>query len=334
MTETPTIVGQKRHLIFGIVIPVLISVVGAIVAMTWLPQLPDTVAIHWSEDGADGYGSPWTLILIPPVITVLFTVATEYTVRAARRARGATNNEKILVATRSFLSVILTTGTVGSLAVQRGLADAADAPNISAPMIIGAIGGLVLAAVVWFILPTAAPLTFDEKPEAEPLDIAPSERVYWARTVHISGAVVALIAVALAVAIGAAILTMVSSSNGSSLALGVAVFVALVSIGMSFWRVRADRRGFVVRGALGWPRVTIPNADIDQVRVVDVNPTADFGGWGWRWAPGRRTGVIMRRGPGIEVTRRDGRRLVVTVDDAETGASVVKTLIARSSARR
>ena len=98
---------------------------------------------------------------------------------------------------------------------------------------------------------------------------------------------------------------------------------------MSFWRVRADRRGFSVRGALGWPRVSIPATDIAAVRVVDVDPTADFGGWGWRWGSGRRTGIIMRRGAAIEVTRRDGRRLVVTVDDADNAAAVLQTVRSR-----
>jgi hypothetical protein len=333
MTEKTRTSGQTRHLIFGLILPILIAVVGAVVAISWLPELPQTVAIHWGTDGADGYGSPWSLILIPVGITVVFTAATEFTIRSVRGQRGTTNNEKILVATRSFLSVLLTAGTLGSLAVQRGLTDPSQAPDIAAPMIVGAVGGIALAAAVWFILPAAEPLAFDDEPEAEPLELAPTERVYWERTIHIAGPVILLIVGALVVAVGAAVLSAMGSTSGFPFALGTALFVAVLSVGMSFWRVRADRRGFVVRAALGWPRVTIPNDEITEVRVIEVNPTADFGGWGWRWAPGRRTGIVMRRGPGIEVTRADGRRLVVTVDDAEQGASVVATLARRVRAQ-
>jgi ferric-dicitrate binding protein FerR (iron transport regulator) len=37
----------------------------------------------------------------------------------------------------------------------------------------------------------------------------------------------------------------------------------------------------------------------------------------------------MRRGQGIEITRHDGRRFVVTVDDATVGAGVTKLLVNR-----
>jgi hypothetical protein len=54
-----------------------------------------------------------------------------------------------------------------------------------------------------------------------------------------------------------------------------------------------------------------------------VNPLAEFGGWGWRWGADGRVGVVLRAGEGIQVTRTNGKRFVVTVDDAQTGASVL-----------
>lgn len=329
MTTEPRSTGRSRHLLLGTLLPVLIAAVGAAVGISWLPELPDPVAIHWGSDGADGYGSAWTLILIPLGITVMFTLFTELPLAQSRRRGGLTSNDKFLVVTRHFLSVLLTVGTIGSLAVQRGLADASDAPNIGGPMVFGAAGGISLAVLVWFLLPKAVPSRFDAEPEVEPLDVAPTERVYWARTVHVSGPVIALICAVVVLSVGTAILTSIASDGGLPFVAWISAFVVVLSIGMSFWRVRADRRGFSVRGALGWPRVSIPAAEIAAVRVVDVDPTADFGGWGWRWAPGRRTGIIMRRGAAIEVTRRDGRRLVVTVDDADNAAAVLQTVRSR-----
>ena len=333
MTDNQTgVPGRRRYLLIGTVLPILLTLVGAALAITWLPDLPDPVAIHWGRGGADGFGSAWTLILIPVGITVGFTVITGLALTEARRSGTLTINDKILIVTRHFLSVLLTVGTIGSLAVQRGLGDAHDAPDIAGPLFVGAIGGVLLAAAVWFILPKAVPARVEEAAEARPIDLAPDERVFWERTVHISGAVVSLIVVILVFSVGVAILASLSSATALPFAVAIAGFVIVLTIGMSFWRVRADRRGFLVRGALGWPRVNIPNTDIAEVRVIEVNPTADFGGWGWRMASGRRTGIIMRRGPGIEITRTDGRRLVVTVDDAETGAGVIKTLTSRAAA--
>lgn len=44
------------------------------------------------------------------------------------------------------------------------------------------------------------------------------------------------------------------------------------------------------------------------------------------------TGVVLRSGEAIEVQRTGGRRFVVTVDDAQTGAALLGTLVARSRA--
>ncbi|AWB86657.1 DUF1648 domain-containing protein [Mycetocola zhujimingii] len=333
MTTAPqTMPGRRRYLVIGVILPILIALVGAIVALTWLPDLPDPVAIHWDSNGADGFGSVWIMILMPLAIVTVVTVASGLSLRGAPQRGGLTSTEKIIVVTRMFLSVLLTIGVIGSLAAQRGLSDAAAAPNIATPMIVGAIGGVLLAAVAWFVLPRAVPASFDEETEVEPLDLAPTENVYWSRTVRISGGIVVVLALVVALTVGNAIATARGSSSGLPFALGLAVFVLLLSVGMSFWRVRADRRGFAVRGILGWPQVSIPANEVADVRVVRVNPTADFGGWGWRVAPGRRTGIILRAGEAIEVTRRNGKRLVVTVDDAETAARVMQTLVARSAA--
>ena len=326
----PPTAGRARTLIVGSVFPVLITFVGAIVATTWLPELPDPVAIHWGSEGVDGFGSAWIFILMPLLIVAVFTVATEISLRDARRRGAMTSSEKLLVVARVFLSVLLTFGVLGSLAVQRGLSDAADAPNIAAPMIVGALGGVVLAAVAWFVLPQSVAPSFHNETEIEPLELTPTVNVYWSRTARISGGIIVLIGAVVLIAIGAAVVTAMNTSSGLPIALGSAVFVVVLSIGSSFWRVRADRRGFAVRSALGWPRITIPPEDITDVRVVEINPTADFGGWGWRWAAGNRTGIILRAGEAIEVTRHNGKRLVVTVDDATTAARVVQTIALRA----
>ena len=48
-------------------------------------------------------------------------------------------------------------------------------------------------------------------------------------------------------------------------------------------------------------------ADIESVKMVQVEPLAEFGGWGWRWTPVGGLGVVARAGEGILVVLRDGR---------------------------
>ena len=64
--------------------------------------------------------------------------------------------------------------------------------------------------------------------------------------------------------------------------------------------------------------------------MVDVSPFAEFGGWGYRVGRGGRVGIVLRSGPALQVERTGGRSLVVTVDDAATGAALLNTLAARA----
>jgi hypothetical protein len=63
-----------------------------------------------------------------------------------------------------------------------------------------------------------------------------------------------------------------------------------------------------------------------------VVPLGEFGGFGLRWGPGRRLGIITRGGEALEVQRRDGRTVVVTVDDAATAAGLLMAFAARKNA--
>jgi len=57
-----------------------------------------------------------------------------------------------------------------------------------------------------------------------------------------------------------------------------------------------------------------------------------FGGWGIRLGLDGRLGVVLRRGDAIQIERAGTRTLVVTVDDAATGAALLKALAARAHA--
>jgi hypothetical protein len=70
---------------------------------------------------------------------------------------------------------------------------------------------------------------------------------------------------------------------------------------------------------------------VNSARSVNVLPL-QYGGWGWRFRP-QTTAVVIRRGDGLELELRNGRRFVVTVDGAEQAAGVVNDYVANMPPR-
>lgn len=97
--------------------------------------------------------------------------------------------------------------------------------------------------------------------------------------------------------------------------------LCLVLLGVLTWRIAVNGEGLTVHGGLGWPRVTLPAIDVESVTVRDIDPIAQFGGWGLRSNLAGEAGVVMRRGPGIVVERSGGQRFIVTTEDAPAGAA-------------
>ena len=84
-------------------------------------------------------------------------------------------------------------------------------------------------------------------------------------------------------------------------------------------------------GPLGWPVKRFPWQAITAVGAIEIHPT-QWGGWGYRWRPGRSSGAILRKGPGLKLDLADGHVFVVSVDDPETGAVVAQQYLGRSPA--
>jgi hypothetical protein len=99
--------------------------------------------------------------------------------------------------------------------------------------------------------------------------------------------------------------------------------------------VTVDRRGLrVAFGPLRWPVRHLPLSSIAQAEVIDVRPM-QWGGWGYRWAPGRAaTAVVLRAGPGLKVMLNDGRAFVVTVDHPDYAAGLLNDLVNQAAAAR
>lgn len=316
---------RRRIVIIGGVVPMVIALATALFALSWISELPDPVAIHWGPNGVDGYGPAAIMIAMPAGIIVAFAVFAVISSWKVSPDGRLLSGQKLMVVTSVWLGALLSVTLGGSLYIQRGLVDASQSPDVGPWMLGGLAAGFALSVGAWFLLPamTRVPLSASE---AAPLDVTDTERVAWSRTVTITpvawwviglGLVVTIVATGLTVAVG----------RGWPIALAVLAILVLFVIVTVEWRVTTDRRGLRVRSAAGWPRITIPVADMTAVRAVHVEPVAEFGGWGWRWDGAGRSGIIMRAGDAIEVTKTNGKRFVVTVPDAATGASVLSAHI-------
>ena len=323
---------HRRVLLVGGVLPIAIAAVATYFMVSWLPQLPDPIAVHWGGAGPDGFGPAWPFAYATILGVLAFSAFAIGMSWRTTPSGSLPYNQKLVLVTGVWLSTMFSIVFGASIAVQRGLSDATDAPDIGIFLVIGMGAGLVLAAGAWFVLPPGE-AAFEAGTEPVPLDVQGEERLSWSHSARIGNVALTIAGVSFAVAIGVAVFATVSSSSNSAIAVVVLVFVSALVATMAWWRVSADHRGFTVRGALGWPLKRIPLRDIRAVQVVDVHPTRDFGGYGWRWTGGGRSGVILRAGSGIEVTASSGKRFVVAVDDAETGAGVIAALLTQLTAR-
>ncbi len=111
----------------------------------------------------------------------------------------------------------------------------------------------------------------------------------------------------------------------------VGILVGVLSWLMSSLEVRLTDEAFTVAfGPFGLPRRVIPLTDIAAASAIVVDPL-QWGGWGYRWIPrANASAAVIRRGPGIALVLRDGRRFAVTVDDAVTGAQTTASAIVQT----
>lgn len=319
-----------RMLGVGVVAPLLIGLVGELIVLLSMPDLPDPIATHWGLTGAaDGFGSVVSVLVLLPVVVVGYSVFAYVVTRSPDRS--FTVNQRLILSIGPYLATLLTILLAGSVIVQRGLTDARDVPSILPLLGLGFGVGLLAAIAAWFLLPAHTPLP-DLEPEQVPaMALADTQRATWTRVIEPSrsvGIVLSVLLGGMTLGLGTA-LWLFAPVATFALYLGIMLVVLLLVASTMFWRATIDATGLRVRSALGVPRIRVPIGDIDLAGVVQVDPAREFGGWGIRWAGRGRLGIIMRKGEALEVRRKNGTALVVTVADARTAAALLNSLAQR-----
>ncbi|PRY70127.1 uncharacterized protein DUF1648 [Glaciihabitans tibetensis] len=327
--------GQVRRIIgIGGVTPVVFALIGCALMASWAPELPDPIAIHWGAGGSpDGYGSLASVIAMLLGYVVLFSAIIVVSVVALRSSPQRSSKPRLLIAGSIWLSTVMAFGLTGLVWAQRGLADAADTGSVVAPFVLGVAVGLVFGTVAWFLTPVPARLDASLNDGAQPaMALASHERVSWSRSSRpATRTIVVFFAVFGVLSLGSVLSMALTAAPWMWVTVLLLCLVLLASAVCFYWRVSVDQRGVSVRSEIGVPTFTIPLDEISGARVVQVNPLVDFGGWGLRWTAGK-TGIVVCSGEAIEVTRKSGKMLVVTVDDADTAVALLEGLLRRRDA--
>jgi hypothetical protein len=321
----------RRIVLLAGIVPVVLALVGSGLMVSWAPELPNPIAIHWGAGGApDGYGSLAGVILMLVGYVILFSGIIVASLAVQRTAPQVSTRPRLLVAITVWLATTMACGLTGLVEAQRGLTDAADTGSVVVPFALGAAAGIVLGVGAWFLTPSPALLDESGGGHTQPvIALAPNERVSWTRLARPTTKTIALSLLLIGgISLASVLVIAPMATPWTWWYVALIGLVLLASAVCFYWRVSVDHRGLLVRSGVGFPTISVPLADISATRVVDVNPLVDFGGWGWRWGGGK-TGIVIRAGEAIEITRISGKTLVITVDDATTAVALLEALLLR-----
>jgi hypothetical protein len=281
-------------------------------------RLPDPLAIHWDLHGrVDNTASVagfFTGTLIAAGVLALGSLAATYLAHSPIAGR-------MLGSLLTFGAWIAASGWAVTAAVSTGAAHAADVdmPWYLVALLIAA--PILLGIVTWLVLPGTWQHP-DAPTPGSTLTFAPGEAVVWVDHASMAwGRWVAAVA-----AVAAVVLFWIVRPASVPLAI-VAVALTLTSE----LAVRVDARGVhTLWGPFGWPRSHISLGQISAARAERIEPL-QWGGWGYRVST-RGVAAVIRRGPGLVISRAGRPDYAVTIPHAAAGADVLNALLARESA--
>ncbi|WP_405745647.1 DUF1648 domain-containing protein [Streptomyces sp. NBC_01525] len=282
-------------------------------------RLPDPLATHFGADGtADGFTSARGFVT--GVVLVLLALGAGGAVLA--RVRRLAPAAPWVLATGWFLAATLAVPTCLTLLANAG-AGQAHAARMPLWQVLVAIAAGLLAGAVGLWLGGPRPRPEPTGPQGAPrLALAVGERAGWTRT---TGSPL-LAAVGLVTCCAGLYLAFVAGPfAGVALCAAGALTGVLASV-----RVTVDRRGLALAPALlPYAFRRIPLDRVTEATCRNIDPFAEFGGWGYR-VRAHGSGLVLRSGEGIALRLRGGREFVVTVDDAATAAALLNTLLDRA----
>jgi Protein of unknown function (DUF1648) len=315
-----------RIVAVSLVLPLVIAIAAMAVAFSLASHLPTRIPVHWDLAGhPNGFGSPYEFPIIFVAVCVPLIAIFGGAVVFWSHHSPLTLLAKILAVTSVWVTVLVGTLFIGLLL------DVNAGAHPTLVIVLALVFAIVVSVGAWFALPPGARgVAGRAHPAAAPLTLAEGERAVWTRTASASRGIIWML-IGLGLVLSAVTLFLTISTTGRYWGLSfLPLVLILVSLSMFAWTVRVDSRGVQIRAALGIPVFRIPLDQVTSANVLDVQSVAQYGGWGIRIAMNQRIGIILRSGEALEIHRKKGLTLVVTVDDAETAAGLLNGMLARA----
>jgi len=318
-------------LVCGVLPAALLAAVVAVPAALW-SRLPERVADHWTLTGtANGTMPRLAAFALLGVLAVVGTglVWLGWTaVRhgagngTSRRGRAAAAGSAAGAVAIGLFMMAVSTASVVQVAVANLGGDGLRSASVSAGSPIGIVGGpALLAAFAGYVLRRYGGLgAADDGAPRSSLGLRAGERAVWTGRARARWA---WPAAALLVAAGA-LVAAVAAQWGTAAPLLAA---GVLTLGFTAVRVTVAARGVTVGyGPLGLRLTRIPLRRIAFAEAVEREKAIlPITGSLLRFGD---VSVVLRSGPALRLTLRDGKAFLVTVDDAATGAALLNDLIA------
>ncbi len=311
-----------RVLFATAVLPGAALAVAGVLESVWADRLPDPIATHWGStpDGHNELGAFTGVALGLGAVTVLILATSALT--ALRRGRPLP---------RPTVGVGAGFAALPAAVLLSVLVSNFDAPDwhaarsglVVVPFLLGAALLGVIAALVGGLPSPPVPETAD-RPS---VGLRPGERAFWSSRAENPAMLWALALIPVAIALLPA---------GLPWQTGVWIaFVGFVVTALTY-RLSAsvDAKGVTIRfGLLGVPWRHLALASIREATTRELSTFGD-GGLGLRFNPVTGTTAYkVRGGPALALSLENGRTVLVSVDDPETGAGLVNDLLAQRITR-
>lgn len=329
-TQTPAMPYLGRRFVWGVLLPVLVTGAAFVLAFRWLPRLPGDVALHWGDEvNRSGPVDEllWTnggMAILSLVTLAVFALTTGRTSLVRRLVLGLAMGQSV------FFAALLLAPLAAQLDTESGTVPEGFDAYVMSAVVLALVAGAAAALTAGSDarLPATGPVAGDKA------ELGTHERAVWIKRVTPTPKFIVVGALVATAVLGISAWTSWLSGSWFGFILGVVILV-LVST-MLVWRVKVDSQGLTAQAILGWPRLHVPADDVEgaESRVV-ASPLREFGGWGIRTSltqPSGTVGVIIRGGEAVDISRSGERRVVITVNDASTGASLLSALAQKNRA--
>jgi hypothetical protein len=304
---------DRRLITFGIGPGLLLGAIVLPMALYW-GDLPDPMAVHWSLSGTpDGSLPPMVLLVgMAGVYAAAWWSVLQMVMRSPAEAASFSAG---LYAIGGLLAGIQWFAVLASRKAETWQA----AESVGWFELVIVLGDAAVLGVVGWLLAGGRRARSD-RPVVEPtrLDVEHADQVVWSSRAR--NRILVLCGLAL----------IVSGFTVWGWPTAVLALIGLVVLTFAEVRLTVGSRSAVIGlGWFGFPSWTVSMEDVTAGSTEHVLPLA-YGGWGYRIRPGVRA-IIVRRGEAVRLDRAAKPDLIVTVDDAETGAALVNTVVGASS---